>query len=81
VFVVITGVLGAALGEVLLARLALRSGMARGALLGMAAHGVGTARAQQLGAEEGAVAGLVMVLSGVLNVLAAPLVAQLLRQS
>lgn len=80
VFVVVTGVLGAALGEVLLARLSLRSGLARGALLGMGAHGVGTARAHQFGQEEGAVAGLVMVFTGILNVLAAPLVAQLLRQ-
>jgi predicted murein hydrolase (TIGR00659 family) len=80
VFVVVTGVLGAAIGEVLLARLALRSGMVRGAVLGMAAHGVGTARAHQMGTEEGAVAGLVMVFTGVLNVLAAPLLAELLHQ-
>jgi predicted murein hydrolase (TIGR00659 family) len=80
VFVVVTGVLGAALGEALLTRLSLRSALARGALLGMGAHGVGTARAHQIGQEEGAVAGLVMVFTGVLNVLAAPLVAQLLRQ-
>lgn len=80
VFVVITGVLGAALGETLLARLTLRSGITRGALLGMGAHGVGTARAHQIGHEEGAIAGLVMVFTGVLNVLAAPLVAELLRQ-
>lgn len=80
VFVVITGVLGAAIGEVLLARLALRSALARGAALGMAAHGVGTARAHQMGVEEGAVAGLVMVFTGVFNVLTAPLVAAVLRQ-
>jgi predicted murein hydrolase (TIGR00659 family) len=80
VFVVVTGVFGAALGELLLARLALRSGLARGALLGMGAHGVGTARAHQYGREEGAIAGLVMVFSGVLNVLLAPLLAVALRQ-
>jgi predicted murein hydrolase (TIGR00659 family) len=80
VFVVVTGVLGVALGEALLARLSLRSGLARGALMGMGAHGVGTARAQQIGQEEGAIAGLVMVFTGVLNVLAAPLIAALLRQ-
>src|SRR6202012_5411122 len=51
VFVVVTGVLGAALGEALLARLSLRSALARGALLGMGAHGVGTARAHQIGPE------------------------------
>jgi putative effector of murein hydrolase len=77
--VVLTGVLGAAAGELLLARLALRTGMARGAVMGMAAHGIGTATAHRMGTEEGAVAGLVMVFSGVLNVLAAPLVAQLLH--
>jgi predicted murein hydrolase (TIGR00659 family) len=80
VFVVVTGVLGVALGEALLARLSLRSGVARGALLGMGAHGIGTARAQQIGHEEGAIAGLVMVFTGVLNVLAAPLIAALLHQ-
>jgi putative effector of murein hydrolase len=80
VFVVVTGVLGAALGEALLARLPLCSVLARGAVLGMGAHGVGTARAHQIGQEEGAIAGLVMVFTGVLNVLAAPLLAQLMRQ-
>jgi predicted murein hydrolase (TIGR00659 family) len=81
VFVVVTGVLGAALGEALLVRLPLRSALSRGALLGMGAHGVGTARAHQIGQEEGAIAGLVMVFTGVLNVMAAPLLAQLLRPS
>jgi predicted murein hydrolase (TIGR00659 family) len=80
IFVVVTGVLGVALGEALLARLSLRSGAARGALLGMGAHGIGTARAHQMGHEEGAIAGLVMVFTGVLNVLAAPLIAALLHQ-
>ena len=36
--------------------------------------------AQQIGHEEGAIAGLVMVFTGVLNVLAAPLIAALLHQ-
>jgi predicted murein hydrolase (TIGR00659 family) len=75
VFVVMTGILGAMIGDVLLARLPLRTSIARGALFGVGAHGIGTARANQLGRSEGAVAGLVMVLVGLLNVLAAPLVA------
>jgi putative effector of murein hydrolase len=78
VFVIITGVAGAAIGDVLLARLPLRSKLARGALFGAGAHGAGTARAYQIGQEEGAIAGLVMVLVGLMNVLAAPVVAQLL---
>ena len=79
VFVVATGILGAALGEILLARLPLRSTLARGALLGMGAHGAGTAKAYEIGAEEGSIAGLVMVLVGVFNVLLAPAVAYCLR--
>jgi len=79
VFVVITGVVGAAVGEGLLACLPLRSVLARGALFGMGAHGAGTAKAHQIGHEVGAIAGLVMVLVGLLNVLAAPMLAHFLR--
>lgn len=79
VFVVVTGIAGAAIGDLILARLALGSALARGALFGLGAHGAGTARAHQIGATEGAVAGLVMVLVGLLNVLCAPLIAALLR--
>lgn len=79
VFVVITGVLGAAMGEGLLTCLPLQSALARGALLGMGAHGAGTAKAHQIDGEVGAIAGLVMVLVGLFNVLAAPLLVYLLR--
>lgn len=79
VFVVLTGVFGAALGEMLLAFLPLRTSLARGALLGMGAHGAGVARALRVGEEEGAVASLVMILAGLVNVLAAPVLALLLH--
>jgi predicted murein hydrolase (TIGR00659 family) len=75
VFVVITGLFGAAAGQTLLRLLPLRSGLARGALFGMGAHGVGVAKAHEIGREEGSIAGLVMVLVGLTNVLAAPLIA------
>lgn len=78
-FVVITGVAGIALGELLLRFLPLRSALARGALFGMGAHGAGTAKAWDVGATEGTVASLAMVMSGLVNVLAAPAVAWLLR--
>lgn len=78
VFVVLTGVLGAAMGEGLLRVLPLRSVLARGALFGMGAHGAGVAKAHGIGREEGSVAGLLMVLVGVINVLLAPLLAHLL---
>ena len=79
VFVIVTGILGAVIGEILLARFPIRSALARGALLGLGAHGAGTAKAHELGREEGSIAGLVMVLVGLFNVLLAPLVAACLR--
>ncbi|WP_315752174.1 MULTISPECIES: LrgB family protein [unclassified Bradyrhizobium] len=79
VFVVLTGIIGAAVGDVVLARLPLRSTLAKGALFGVGAHGAGTARAHQIGREEGAIAGLVMVLVGLMNVALAPLIIQFMR--
>ncbi|PJR60984.1 LrgB family protein [Raoultella sp. T31] len=73
-FVVITGVFGMAVGDALFMRLAIRAGMAKGAGFGAASHGAGTARSYELGPQEGVVASLVMMLSGVVMVLAAPLV-------
>ncbi len=78
VFVVITGLLGAIIGEWLLARIHVRSTLARGAAFGVGAHAIGTAHAHQANPAEGALAGLVMVLTGILNVLLAPLIALVL---
>lgn len=78
-FVVVTGVFGAVIGDFILARLPLRSALARGALFGVGAHGAGTAKAHQIGAVEGAISGLVMVLVGLLNVLAAPVLAYIMH--
>ncbi|MGP3591253.1 LrgB family protein [Vagococcus sp. WN89Y] len=77
-FVVVTGVFGMAVGDLLFLRLAIREGMAKGAGFGAASHGAGTARSYELGPQEGVVASLVMMLSGVLMVLSAPLVARVL---
>jgi predicted murein hydrolase (TIGR00659 family) len=79
VFAVLTGISGALMGDMIIRRVPAASALARGALLGVGAHGAGTARAHQLGSTEGAVAGLTMVLAGLLNVLAAPLLACLVR--
>lgn len=78
VFVVMTGVCGMLLGEVMLAWMPLRSSLARGALFGAAAHAAGTAKASELGAEEGVVASLTMMLGGLATVFAAPLIGLLL---
>lgn len=73
-FVVITGVFGMAIGDMMFLRLAVKSKLAKGASLGASSHGAGTAKAYQLGAEEGVVSSLVMMLAGVTTVLVAPLI-------
>jgi putative effector of murein hydrolase len=72
-FTIATGVCGMLLGELVLALVPLRSRLARGALFGAAAHGVGTAKARELGNEEGVVASLTMMIAGVVMVLIAPM--------
>lgn len=79
VFVVVTGVVGAIIGDLMLAHLPPTSPLARGALYGVGAHAAGTARAKQIGSTEGAVAGLVMVLVGLLNILVVPFVLHFAR--
>ncbi|WP_105901632.1 LrgB family protein [Vibrio gangliei] len=73
-FVVITGVIGMAVGESILAFLSIRSHLGKGASLGASAHGAGTAKAYQLGSSEGVVASMVMMIAGVVTVLVAPFV-------
>lgn len=80
IFVLITGLVGAALGQALL-RFAPTSRLARGASFGMGAHGVGVATATQMSEEEGSIAGLVMVLAGIANVLVAALFEAILHHA
>ncbi|HEY5705187.1 MAG TPA: LrgB family protein [Terrimicrobiaceae bacterium] len=68
-FTAATAIFGAAIGEGLLVWLPLRSSFARGAFLGMGAHGAGVAKARELGEEEGTVAALIMIFAGLLNVI------------
>ncbi len=77
-FVVITGVFGMATGDLLFIRLAVKQGMAKGAGFGAASHGAGTARAYEIGQEEGVVASLVMMLSGVVTVILAPVIGHIM---
>ncbi|MHA6308330.1 LrgB family protein [Hafnia paralvei] len=77
-FVVITGVFGMAIGDILFLRLAVRSGMAKGAGLGASSHGAGTAKAYEIGQTEGVISSLVMMLAGVVTVVLAPLIGHLM---
>ena len=71
-FVVLTGVIGMAIGEGLLTCMMIRSRLGRGAAMGASAHGAGTARAYQMGPTEGVISSLVMLIAGVMTVLLAP---------
>lgn len=77
-FVVLTGVVAIVLGGFVLARLPLRSALSKEALLGVGAQGAGRARAHQIGRDDGAVAGLLMVLVGLMNVARAPIVMRII---
>jgi len=79
VFAVITGILGAALGKYVLDACRVRDWRARGFALGLAAHGIGTARAFQVNADAGAFAGLAFALHALVAAIAFPVGWLLLR--
>jgi putative effector of murein hydrolase len=80
-FVIITGIFGILIGQLLLGLLPLRMRIARGAPLGAAAHGFGLSKARMIGPQEGAVASLTMIFSGILMVLLAPLLGTLITSA
>lgn len=73
VSVVICGFLGATFGPLCVKLFGIKSPVAKGLALGCASHGLGTARAIELGAIEGAVSGLSIALMGIATSLIAPL--------
>ena len=79
VFAVATGIIGAALGKYVLDAVRVRDWRARGFALGLAAHGIGTARAFQVNTEAGTYAGLAFGLHGVLAAFALPFLWRLFR--
>ncbi|MET3432102.1 putative murein hydrolase (TIGR00659 family) [Herbaspirillum seropedicae] len=78
VLVICTGILGAVLARFILNFLRIDSHPVRGFALGVASHGIGTARALQVSAEMGAFAGLGMGLNGVFTAVLVPVAMPLL---
>ncbi len=72
VLVLLTGIIGAVAATPLLNALGIRDWRARGFATGVAAHGIGTARAFQVHETAGAFAGIGMGLNAVLTALIAP---------
>ncbi|KGJ05796.1 TIGR00659 family protein [Paracoccus halophilus] len=77
VLVLLTGIFGAIVATPVLNALKIRDWRARGFSLGVAAHGIGTARAFQVNETAGAFAGIGMGLNAVLTAIIAPLVLRL----
>ena len=73
VSVVLCGFIGTVLGPLVLRLIKIKSPVARGLGMGCAAHGLGTARAIEMGAVEGAVSGLSIALMGIATALIIPL--------
>jgi predicted murein hydrolase (TIGR00659 family) len=72
VLVILTGIIGAVVATPLLNLLGLKDWRARGFAVGVAAHGIGTARAFQVNPTAGAFAGLGMGLNAIVTALIAP---------
>ncbi len=77
--VILTGVVGAMTATPLLNLLGVRDWRARGFAVGLASHGIGTARAFQVNELAGTFAGIAMGLNGLVTALLAPLLLALLR--
>ena len=73
VLVIVTGIIGAVIGIPLLRLIRVREPAAKGLAMGVAAHGIGTARAFEHGERAGAYAGPGMGLNGALTALLVPL--------
>ncbi|MFQ5935317.1 MAG: LrgB family protein [Acidiferrobacterales bacterium] len=78
ILVISTGILGAVLGPGTLNLLRIRDHVVRGFSLGVASHGIGTARAFQESEESGAFSGLAMGLNGLATAVLLPAVVYLL---
>ena len=72
VVVIVTGILGAIIATPLLNMLGIRDWRARGLAVGIASHGIGTARAFQVNETAGTFAGIGMGLNALLTAIAVP---------
>lgn len=78
ILVILTGIIGAVIAQPVLDLLRIHDQGIRGFAIGLASHGIGTARAFQMDEEAGAFSGLGMGLNGILTALLIPLLAKAL---
>lgn len=79
VSVVITGILGATIAEKLFLLLKIEEPIAQGLASGTASHAIGTSKAMELGEVQGAMSSLAIVVTGILTVVLAPFVMEIIR--
>ncbi len=74
VIVVACGIFGSIAGPWLLDKLHIKSKVARGLAMGASSHGIGTARAMEMGPIEGAIGGMAIGLMGVITAILIPVI-------
>jgi len=77
VLVLFCGIFGSIVGPPILKILGIKSSVAKGLALGASAHGVGTAKAMEMGVIEGALSGLGIGLMGIMTAILIPIVKKL----
>ena len=77
VLVILTGVIGAIVGNTLFEIIGITDDSEKGIAMGVTSHGIGTARAFQLSSEMGAFSGLAMALSAFASALLLPVLIEL----
>lgn len=73
VSVIISGFIGALIGPTALKLFGIKDPVAKGLAMGCSSHGLGTARAVEIGAIEGAVSGLSIALMGIVTAIFIPI--------
>ena len=79
VVVIVVGIFGGLVGPFILDRLGIKSKIAKGLALGSAAHGLGTAKAMELGVIEGAISGLAIGVMGIMTAVMVPVIEMILN--
>jgi len=78
-FVISTGIIGALFGSIIFKIMKIKKDTSKGFALGLISHGIGTARAIEMGEKTAAFAALAMGLSGITTAIFLPLVIQFLK--
>ena len=78
-FVIITGIIGALFGTLIFKFMKIKNETSKGFALGLISHGIGTARAVEIGEKAAAFGALAMGLSGIFTAILLPIIINLLN--